>query len=107
VRWCGSKNLARALDQLGKLGFTRLGLDSEHAEPIELRMLPGRTRWCSGAEGKGLRRLTREHCDRLVRLDVPGPIKSLNVSNAAALALMRWRGRGRASPCLVAELPAA
>ena len=81
------KNLARALDQLGKLGFSRLGLDSEHSEPIELAHADGPTALVLGAEGKGLRRLTREHCDRLVRLDIPGPIKSLNVSNAAALAL--------------------
>ena len=83
-------NLARALDRLGALGFERLGLDSEHAEPIET-IGPGdpgaKVAIVLGAEGKGLRRLTREKCDRLVRLDMPGPIKSLNVSNAAAIAL--------------------
>jgi 23S rRNA (guanosine2251-2'-O)-methyltransferase len=81
------KNLARALGELGDMGFSRLGLDSEHSEPLD-GIGPGeRTAIVLGAEGKGLRRLTRETCDRLVRLDVPGPIQSLNVSNAAALAL--------------------
>jgi 23S rRNA (guanosine2251-2'-O)-methyltransferase len=81
------KNLARALDTLGDMGFERLGLDSAHAEPLERAPRDERTAIVLGAEGKGLRRLTREKCDRLVRLDVPGPIASLNVSNAAALAL--------------------
>jgi 23S rRNA (guanosine2251-2'-O)-methyltransferase len=81
------KNLARALDALGDLGFRRLGLDSAHAEPLEPAPTDGGTAIVLGAEGKGLRRLTREKCDRLVRLDVPGPITSLNVSNAAAVAL--------------------
>ena len=81
------KNLARALDDLAALGFWRVGLDSQHSEPLEGAELPEKIALVLGAEGKGLRRLTREKCDRLVRIDVPGPIKSLNVSNAAALAL--------------------
>ena len=81
------KNLARAMDEIGRMEFTRLGLDSEHAEPLDAIRLEGKTALVLGAEGKGMRRLTRDKCDRLVRLDVPGPIKSLNVSNAAALAL--------------------
>jgi len=81
------KNLARALDQLGAMGFLRLGLDSGHSEPIEAADPDDKIAIALGAEGKGLRRLTREKCDRLVRIDAPGPIKSLNVSNAAALAL--------------------
>jgi 23S rRNA (guanosine2251-2'-O)-methyltransferase len=81
------KNLARALSELGAMGFWRLGLDSEHADPIEGAPRQGKVAIVLGAEGSGMRRLTREHCDVLVRLDVPGAIKSLNVSNAAALAL--------------------
>jgi 23S rRNA (guanosine2251-2'-O)-methyltransferase len=81
------KNLARGLQELGAIGFQRLGLDSEHADPLESVNASGKVALVLGAEGKGLRRLTRENCDRLVRLPMPGPIKSLNVSNAAAVAL--------------------
>jgi 23S rRNA (guanosine2251-2'-O)-methyltransferase len=80
-------NLSRAMDELKSYGFRILGLDSEaetslaeadRAPPLALVL---------GAEGKGLRQLTRQTCDLLVRLDLPGPIKSLNVSIAAAIAL--------------------
>jgi len=81
------KNLARALDELADLGFLRVGLDSEHAVALEDAPFTGRTALVLGAEGKGLRRLTREKCDVLARLDMPGAIKSLNVSNATAVAL--------------------
>jgi len=81
------KNLARALGELAELGFERLGLDSAYAETLEPAPPGARTAIVLGAEGKGMRRLTREKCDRLVRLDVPGAIASLNVSNAAAVAL--------------------
>jgi 23S rRNA (guanosine2251-2'-O)-methyltransferase len=82
-----AKNLARALDALAELGFLRLGLDSENAAPLESVALGAKTALVLGAEGKGLRRLTREKCDVLVRLAMPGAIRSLNVSNAAAVAL--------------------
>ena len=80
-------NLARALDRLGESGYLRLGLDSE-AE-LSFAKVPLKTPLALvlGAEDKGLRRLTREKCDVLVRLDLPGAIKSLNVSNACAVAL--------------------
>ena len=86
-------NLARALDELRERGFGVVGLDSEGAETIE-RLAPAKPlALVLGAEGRGLRRLTRERCDAIARLDLPGPIKSLNVSNAcaAALALLRTR----------------
>jgi 23S rRNA (guanosine2251-2'-O)-methyltransferase len=85
-------NLARALDELKGYGFTVLGLDSEAALTIEQARPRPPVAVVLGAEGKGLRRLTRERCEHLVRLDLPGPIKSLNVSNAAALALYALRG---------------
>jgi 23S rRNA (guanosine2251-2'-O)-methyltransferase len=81
------QNLARALDEIGDLGFTRIGLDSQADMPIEGAMAGERIALVLGAEGKGLRRLTRDTCDRLARLTVPGAIASLNVSNAAVLAL--------------------
>lgn len=80
-------NLARALTEIGKAGFHRVGLDSNGEDAIEDAVMSDRLVLVLGAEGKGLRRLTRESCDALARLDLPGSIATLNVSNAAALAL--------------------
>jgi 23S rRNA (guanosine2251-2'-O)-methyltransferase len=80
-------NLAQALVQLGKRGFLRVGLDSDGEAPLEESVGARPLALVLGAEGKGLRRLTRERCDVLARLDVPGAMRSLNVSNAAAVAL--------------------
>ena len=82
-----AQNLSRALTELGELGYLRIGLDSQGSETIETTRVSRPLALVLGAEGKGLRRLTREHCDALVRLDMPGAIKSLNVSNACAVAL--------------------
>ena len=81
------QNLARALEELREIGFTRIGLDSEAENPIEGAMSGDRIALVLGAEGKGLRRLTRDTCDVVARLSMPGPLASLNVSNAAVLAL--------------------
>ena len=81
------RNLADALEKLKALGVTVLGFDSEAPEPLRPREGSGPLAIVLGAEGKGLRQRTRELCDEMVRLDTPGPIKSLNVSNAAAIAL--------------------
>jgi 23S rRNA (guanosine2251-2'-O)-methyltransferase len=85
-------NLARAMEHLGREGFLRVGLDSEGPASLEETALQAPLALVLGAEGKGLRRLTRENCDVLARLDMPGPIKSLNVSNACAVALTLVRG---------------
>ena len=89
----GVVNLARALEQLGRMDYLRIGLDSEGSESLEDAPLRRPMALVLGAEGKGLRRLSRENCDILARLDMPGPIKSLNVSNACAVALTTVRLR--------------
>jgi 23S rRNA (guanosine2251-2'-O)-methyltransferase len=81
------QNLARALAELKERGFAVVGLDSGAADNLVAIELPPPLALVLGAEGKGLRQGTRAACDRLARLDLPGAIKSLNVSNAAALAL--------------------
>jgi 23S rRNA (guanosine2251-2'-O)-methyltransferase len=80
-------NLARALEDLSQRGYAVVGLDSDGAETLETIALAKPLALVLGAEGKGLRRLTRERCDHVARLAMPGPIKSLNVSNACAAAL--------------------
>ena len=81
------QNLARALTALNERGFQTVGLDSEGSEDLSNVTLREPLALVLGAEGKGLRQLTRETCSVVARLDMPGEIKSLNVSNAAALSL--------------------
>jgi 23S rRNA (guanosine2251-2'-O)-methyltransferase len=81
------QNLARALTELNGQGFMTVGLDSEGSEDLGSVTLREPLALVLGAEGKGLRQLTRETCSVVARLDMPGEIKSLNVSNAAVLAL--------------------
>jgi len=81
------QNLARALTALKERGFLVVGLDSDAPDDLAAIKLRAPIALVLGAEGKGLRQLTGLTCDRLARLDLPGAIKSLNVSNAAALAL--------------------
>ena len=73
--------------QLGKRGFQRIGFDSEGATAFDEITLQRPLVMVMGAEGKGLRQRSRELCDHLARLEVPGAITSLNVSNATAIAL--------------------
>jgi 23S rRNA (guanosine2251-2'-O)-methyltransferase len=80
-------NLADAIEELHRLGFQTIGLDSEGPTPLEGTFAGGRIALVLGSEGKGLRQKTRETVNALARLDMPGAIKSLNVSNAAAIAL--------------------
>jgi 23S rRNA (guanosine2251-2'-O)-methyltransferase len=90
------RNLADALEKLKERGLTILGFDSEADAPLRAKTDDRPMAVVLGAEGKGLRQRTRELCDEMVRLDMPGPIKSLNVSNAAAIALFAATA-GRAS----------
>ena len=80
-------NLAQALGRLGEAGVTRIGLDGEGEHLIDDEPMAGPLALVLGAEGKGLRRLSRELCDRLCRIGAAGGLASLNVSNAAAVAL--------------------
>jgi 23S rRNA (guanosine2251-2'-O)-methyltransferase len=84
-------NLARALDQLREAGYWCVGLAEEGGKNLSALDLTGRTLLVLGAEGDGLRQLTRKKCDELARLPTGGAIGSLNVSNAAAVALYEVR----------------
>src|SRR5690606_19853806 len=81
------RNLAAALEDLHKAGFHTVGLDSEGPQELESSLVGSRIALVLGAEGKGLRQKTRETVNALARMDLPGEIRSLNVSNATAVAL--------------------
>ncbi|TIO51461.1 MAG: RNA methyltransferase [Mesorhizobium sp.] len=85
------KNLADALGQLHEAGFQTIGLDSDGPAELEKTFAGDKIALVLGAEGKGLRQKTRETVTALARLDMPGAIRSLNVSNAAAVSLYAAR----------------
>ena len=85
------RNLGDTLEEMKAAGFTVVGLDSEAPAPLDEAHLAAPVCLVLGAEGKGLRQRTRDLCDVLARIDMPGEIKSLNVSNAAVLSLYMVR----------------
>lgn len=80
-------NLAQGIELMKKAGFWVAGLDGEAQTPLHKAKLDAKTALVLGAEGKGLRRLTAERCDVLVKLPIAARMESLNVSNACAVAL--------------------
>ncbi len=80
-------NLARALGEIKQAGYWVVGLDGEAKQTLAEAKLNAATALVLGAEGKGMRRLTAECCDLLVKLPIHPQMESLNVSNAAAIAL--------------------
>ena len=87
VPWVRVVNLARALEEIGEAGFWRIGLAGDAEMDLREALGSPRVALVLGAEGTGLRPNTREHCDALARLPISDAIESLNVSNAAAVAL--------------------
>ena len=87
VPWVRVVNLARALDEIAEAGFWRVGLTGEAEMTLAEAMGPPRVALVLGAEGEGMRQNTESHCDALARLPISDRIESLNVSNAAAIAL--------------------
>ena len=85
--WVRVVNLARALEEIGEAGFWRIGLAGDAETDLKEALGPPRVALVLGAEGPGLRPNTRDHCDTLAQLPILDAVESLNVSNAAAVAL--------------------
>ena len=87
VPWIRVVNLARALEEIAEAGFWRIGLAGDATSELKDALGPQRVALVLGAEGPGMRHNVRDHTDALVRLPISEAVESLNVSNAAAIAL--------------------
>lgn len=94
VPWVRVVNLARALDEIAEAGYWRIGLTGAANNTLGQALGDTRPALVLGAEGEGMRQLTAERCDELARLPISAKIESLNVSNAAAIALYAAAARG-------------
>jgi 23S rRNA (guanosine2251-2'-O)-methyltransferase len=95
VPYIAVTNLARAMRELKERGIWILGADERAEEDLYEAKLAGPLAWALGAEGEGMRRLTREHCDTLVRIPMLGSVESLNVSVTAGICLAETRRQRR------------
>jgi 23S rRNA (guanosine2251-2'-O)-methyltransferase len=87
VPWVRVVNLARALDEISEAGYWRIGLTGNTDLTLDQAMGSDKVALVLGAEGEGMRQNTEAHCDVLARLPISDQVESLNVSNAAAVAL--------------------
>ena len=94
VPWVRVINLARALEEIAEADFWRIGLAGDTEQTLAQSMGEARVALVLGAEGEGLRHNVAEHCDQLARLPISPKMESLNVSNAAAIALYAVATRG-------------
>ena len=91
-------NLARTLEELKQRNIWIVGADDSADTPLHGANLPESIAWVMGAEGEGMRRLTRESCDLLVSIPMSGAVESLNISVAAGICLFESvRRRSKAS----------
>jgi len=97
VPWVRVVNLSRALDEIGEAGFWRIGLAGETRTTIAQALGPQKVSLVLGAEGEGMRQNVAAHCDALARLPISARVESLNVSNAAAIALYAASQAGEVS----------
>jgi 23S rRNA (guanosine2251-2'-O)-methyltransferase len=87
VPWVRVVNLARTLDEISDFGYWRIAMDGEAEVNLSEALVPGRNALVLGAEGEGIRHNVKEHCDQIAKLPISAQMESLNVSNAAAIAL--------------------
>ena len=95
VPYIAVTNLARAMRELKDRGIWILGADERAEQDLHASKLDGPLAWALGSEGEGMRRLTREHCDVLVRIPMLGSVESLNVSVTAGICLAETRRQRR------------